>query len=77
MEDTRKAVVRDRDLYEEAKDGSKFLLARKGERVTPAVARKHGVLPIESAAGTPVLESKVIGAAERSVLSASSHKRAF
>ena len=72
----RRTVVLDRDLYEEAKDGSKFLLARKGERVTPAVAKKFGVLPIESASGIPVLESKVVGATERSVLSASAHKRA-
>jgi len=77
MEDTRKTVVLDRDLYEEAKDGSKFLLARKGERVTPAVARKHGVLPIESATGTPLLESKIVRPASHTALSASSHKRAY
>ena len=77
MEDTRlhRTVVIDRDLYDEAKDGTKFLLARKGERVTPAVAKKFGILPIESASGTPVLESKVVGATERSVLSATSNKR--
>jgi|TARA_R110000824_G_scaffold46019_1_gene132632 hypothetical protein len=75
MDDTRKTVVLDRDLFGEAKDGSKSLIARKGERISPAVAKKHGVLPIESAAGTPVLESKVVGSTERSVLSATAHKR--
>ena len=59
----RRTVVLDRDLYEEAKDGTKFLLARKGERITPEVARRHKVLPIESAA-SPTLESKVVTAAE-------------
>ena len=78
MEDTRlhRTVVLDRALYDAAKAGTKFLLARKGERVRPAVAKKFGILPIESASGIPVLESKVVGATERSVLSASAHKRA-
>ena len=77
MDDTRKTVVLDRDLFGEAKDGTKFLIARKGERVAPSVARKHGILPIESASGTPVLESKVVGASERRVLSVPSNKRAY
>jgi hypothetical protein len=77
MEDTRKTVVLDRDLYEEAKDGSKFLLARKGERVTPAVAKKHGVVPIESASGIPVLESKVTIPQEKQVVSNDNIQRKF
>ena len=77
MEDTRKTVVLDRDLYEEAKDGSKFLLARKGERVTPAVAKKHGVVPIESHAGTPMLESKVTVPQEQQVVSNDNIQRKF
>ena len=55
--DFRKTVVLDRDIYEE-KDGMKVLVARRGERVTPETAKKHGVIPISSASG-PVLESKV------------------
>jgi len=55
--DFRKTVVLDRDIYEE-KDGMKILLARRGERVTPETAKKHGIIPISSASG-PVLESKV------------------
>jgi len=55
--DLRKTVVLDRDIYEE-KDGMKILLARRGERVTPETAKKHGIIPISSASG-PVLESKV------------------
>ena len=55
--DFRKTVVLDRDIYEE-KDGAKVLVARRGERVSPETAKKHGVMPISSASG-PVLESKV------------------
>jgi hypothetical protein len=70
--ETRLTVVLDRDIYEE-KDGVKTLLARKGERITPEVARKHGVLPIESA-GLPTLESKVVVPDNRQKVVAISHK---
>jgi len=73
--ETKLTVVLDRDLFEE-KDGVRTLLARKGERVTPEVARKHGVLPIESA-GMPALEAKVVRPDSNQRISASSHKRLF
>lgn len=69
----RRTVVLDRDLYEEAKDGTKFLVARKGDRITPSLARRHKVLPIESAAG-PALESKVVTPAERQVTTSQATK---
>ena len=70
--ETKLTVVLDRDLYEE-KDGARTLLARKGERVTPEVARKYGVLPIESA-GMPALESKVVGPDSNQRITSNSHK---
>ncbi|MBF84119.1 MAG: hypothetical protein CL489_06525 [Acidobacteria bacterium] len=72
----RRTVVLDRDLYEEAKDGTKFLLARKGERITPEIARKYKVLPIESA-GSPTLEAKVTVPAERQMVVAEFNKKAY
>jgi|TARA_B100001996_G_C18608611_1_gene572804 hypothetical protein len=70
------SVVLDRDIYETNEFGTKVLLARRGERVTPEVATKHGVLPIESA-GVPAMESKVVRSTSTQQLSAASHKRAF
>ena len=70
--EARLTVVLDRDIYEE-KDGVKTLLARKGERITPEVARKHGVLPIQSA-GLPSMESKVVVPENRQKVIATSHK---
>ncbi len=73
--DSIKTVVLDRDIYDE-KDGSRVLIGRKGERVTPEVARKHGVLPIESA-GVPAMEATVVSPAERQSLTIASNKRVF
>jgi hypothetical protein len=73
--DSIKTVVLDRDIYDE-KNGARVLIGRKGERVAPEVARKHGVLPIESA-GTPVMEAKVVSPAERQSLTVALNKRAF
>ncbi len=73
--DLTKTVVLDRDIYDE-KNGARILIGRKGERVAPEVARKHGVLPIESA-GTPAMESKVVSPAERQSLTIASNKRVF
>ena len=71
--DFRKTVVVDRDIFEE-KDGMRVLVARRGERVTPDTARKHGILPIESSAG-PRLESKVVRTtAQHDPISELSHK---
>lgn len=72
----RRTVVLDRDLYEEAKDGTRFLVARKGDRIAPSLARRHKVLPIESAPA-PALESKVVTSTENQRVNATSHKRLF
>tara|TARA_B100001750_G_C15287578_1_gene485637 strand:+ start:165 stop:410 length:246 start_codon:yes stop_codon:yes gene_type:complete len=74
--ESRKTVVLDRDLFETSEYGSKVLVARKGERVDPEFARKHGVLPIESA-GMPDLEAKVVRPVEHQQMNAASHKRLF
>ena len=72
----RRTVVLDHDLYEEAKDGTKFLVARRGDRITPSLARRHKVLPIESAPG-PALESKVTIPQEKQVVSNDNIQRKF
>lgn len=71
--DTMRTVVLDRDLFED-KDGGRTLVARKGERVTPDFARKHGVLPIESA-GLPAMETKVTEVTNRQDYKAPANKR--
>ena len=71
--DVTRSVVLDRDLFDE-KDGNRVLIARKGDRVTPDLARKHGVIPIESA-GLPELESKVTTVAHRQDYTVSTNKR--
>jgi len=69
--DIHKTVIVDKDIYEE-KDGMKVLVARKGERVTPGFAKKHGLL-VENNVG-PVMESKVVRVQDRQTLSSISHK---
>jgi len=74
--ESRKTVVLDRDLFETSEYGTKVLVARKGERIDPEIARKHGILPIESA-GMPDMEAKVVRPVEKQQMSAASHKRLF
>ncbi len=71
--DTMRTVVLDRDLFED-KGGVRTLVARKGERVTPDFAIKHGVLPIESA-GLPAMEAKVTEVTNRQDYQVSANKR--
>tara|TARA_R100001463_G_scaffold101560_2_gene156026 strand:- start:3560 stop:3772 length:213 start_codon:yes stop_codon:yes gene_type:complete len=69
--DIHKTIIVDNDVYEE-KDGMKVLVARRGERVTPSFARKHG-LAVESTAA-PVMEQKVTKVRHQQALSSISHK---
>jgi hypothetical protein len=73
--DAIKTVVLSKDIYDES-DGAHILVGRKGERVSPEVARKHGIIPIESA-GMPVLEAKVVGPTDRQDYAPAMNKRLF
>lgn len=70
--DLMKTVILTSDIYEE-KDGAKKLVGRKGERVSPDFAKKHGV----ESAQVPQMESKISGPTDRQDQVPTLNKRLF
>ena len=70
--DLMKTIILTSDIYEE-KDGAKKLVGRKGERVSPDFAKKHGV----ESAQVPAMESKVSGPTDRQDQVPTLNKRLF
>ena len=70
--DLMKTIILISDIYEE-KDGAKKLVGRKGERVSPDFAKKHGV----ESAQVPPMESKVSGPTDRQDQVPTLNKRLF